>query len=280
MAADGPLELRRPRLGSTTATLDLPVHNTSTVPLLVGTPTVGGSNAGDFAVASNGCAPAGGVAPGRSCTIGVRFTPAAAAQRSATLVIPANAPAATQVPLAGRGVAVVTPTPTPSPTATATATATPLPTIAPPASPTPGSTPAVTPTPAPSGLAASTQSGRVTVRPPWQSTFVTPGATIPDGSVVDTRAGTLLLRSPGPRAEGRISAGIFRIRQRAAAGATELVLVSPPGAERRCAGASKAHPRKGVVRKLSVAVKGVFRVIAGASSATAANAALDINRPL
>jgi hypothetical protein len=72
--------------------------------LTIGTPSIGGANAGDFAIASDGCAGTT-VAAGSSCTIGVRFTPGADGGRSATLTIPSNAATSPDtVALGGNGV--------------------------------------------------------------------------------------------------------------------------------------------------------------------------------
>jgi hypothetical protein len=103
-------------------------------------------------------------------------------------------------------------------------------------------------------------------------------ASIPVGSIVDARHGTLNIRSAGRggRASATARAGIFRIRQSRARGRrvtpTDLELVSAPGAQARCASRGAAAPRKGVVRGLSVVAKGIFRTVAGAAIASARDA--------
>jgi len=73
--------------------------------LEVGTPTI--TDAGDFTIASNTCPATLGV--GESCTIGVRFAPAATGARTATLNLPSNALVGTGADLAGTGVTAATP---------------------------------------------------------------------------------------------------------------------------------------------------------------------------
>jgi len=80
--------------------------------LEVGTPTITG--AADFSVASNTCPAA--LAVGESCTVGVRFAPAAAGARSATLNLPSNALIATGAALSGTGVTAAAAPATPTPT--------------------------------------------------------------------------------------------------------------------------------------------------------------------
>ena len=98
-------------------------------------------------------------------------------------------------------------------------------------------------------------------------------AALPVGAIVDARKGRLDLRTAGRRKgssqSARIAAGIFQIRQKRArlgtAAATDLVLRTPPGQARACA--ATGAPRKGVVRQLSVAAKGVFRTVGAAGVA-------------
>ncbi len=102
-------------------------------------------------------------------------------------------------------------------------------------------------------------------------------ATLPVGTVVDARNGTLSLDSAldgrGGVQQTTLSAAIFRIRQarvRAAQRAqipTDLALVSPPRAEQRC-----RRARKGVVRRITTRATGFVRVLAKASRTTARNA--------
>ncbi len=125
-------------------------------------------------------------------------------------------------------------------------------------------------------------SGSVLVRLPSRAAFLPLEgvASVPIGTTVDARNGTLRVQSA---ADGRgrlqstaLRAGIFRVRQarakRAAALATDYALVSARGAEAACR--RQGVPRKGVVRSLTLVVKGYVRVIAGASVATARRATL------
>ncbi len=91
---------------SSSAEQAVTVTNIGTISLRVGTPAVTGSNPGDFELASNTCS--SGLAPNASCQIGVRFKPAAAGGRSATLEIPSNAGSSpTEVSLSGTGLAAI-----------------------------------------------------------------------------------------------------------------------------------------------------------------------------
>jgi hypothetical protein len=110
-------------------------------------------------------------------------------------------------------------------------------------------------------------------------------ASVPIGSVVDARKGTVAIASAldgrklGPITSARITTGIFKIRQlRAKNGslkrnATDLLLESAPGAEASCAHASTSGPIKGrgrnTVRSLTTTVqKGLVRVVGGAGIVT------------
>jgi hypothetical protein len=118
-------------------------------------------------------------------------------------------------------------------------------------------------------------------------------ATIPVGSVVDARKGTVALttaadlrRTRARRTQrGRFSAALFRIRQarrlaklrrvskrarRARSPATDLVLTTPPGLGQACAATRSptVGPAKGVVRALTGSGKGIFRAVGGASTTT------------
>jgi hypothetical protein len=116
-------------------------------------------------------------------------------------------------------------------------------------------------------------------------------ASVPMGSTIDTRKGTLSVQSAAtsapPGARNRrlqaaiFSAGIFRIRQARKARSrasrsktipTDALLSSAPGAQNVCAGSARARPLTGVVRTLQISAKGVFRAIGGASVATGRNA--------
>jgi hypothetical protein len=112
-------------------------------------------------------------------------------------------------------------------------------------------------------------------------------ATVPVGSTVDTRKGTVALASAqngrGTDRSARLSAGIFRMRQQrartgsAAVVGMDLVLESAPGAEAACARTARSGPIKGrsrnTVRSLTAATtKGLYRVIGGAAITTAPDA--------
>jgi hypothetical protein len=101
-------------LGTTSGTRPVTLTNTGTAPLHVGSPTVGGPDAGEFSAAAGGdCA---NVPVGASCTVSVSFSPAATGSRSATLTVPTDDPAGpAEVSLAGTGVAAA-PAATVSPT--------------------------------------------------------------------------------------------------------------------------------------------------------------------
>jgi hypothetical protein len=136
---------------------------------------------------------------------------------------------------------------------------------------------------------ASVDSGDVFVKLPGEQSWdrFDGAASLPVGSVVDARKGTVTLKvaSNGYAKTDRrhrdatltLSAGIFEIRQaRMRKGATglvqipvEIVLKSAPGAEVKC---RSGRSLKGVVRTLTATGKGVFRVIGGASRADARNA--------
>jgi hypothetical protein len=111
-------------------------------------------------------------------------------------------------------------------------------------------------------------------------------ASVPVGSTVDARKGELELASAAngysPQSRrakqqtARIKAGIFAIKQKKAKKgraksariSTDIGLLSPSGAEDQC----RRGPAKGIVRSLSMTAKGLYRTLAGASTATARNA--------
>jgi hypothetical protein len=115
-------------------------------------------------------------------------------------------------------------------------------------------------------------------------------ATVPVGSSVDTRRGRVTVRSaavfPGQRRRtttGTFSAGIFQLKQDRKRSAsrrrprTDISLVSASGAAAICRGsAAAASSLKGVVRALSVTLKGSYRAIGAASIATVANATFNV----
>ena len=117
---------------------------------------------------------------------------------------------------------------------------------------------------------AEIRSGQVLVRLPSRQDFVPlqGAASLPVGSVVDARKGSLTFRAAadgrGRIATARVAAGIFRIRQARARAKKkappDFVLTTPAGLARACA-PRRTPPPKGVVRELSVVAKGVFRTL-------------------
>jgi hypothetical protein len=91
-------------VGDPSVAQPLTVMNVGAQPLMVSSASLGGTNAGDYAITANGCA-GRRLAFEQSCTITVRFTPAAAGARSATLALTDNEPLETSLPLSGTGVA-------------------------------------------------------------------------------------------------------------------------------------------------------------------------------
>lgn len=98
-------------VGTTSASRSVTLINTGTTALAITSVGVSGTNAADYTV-SNNCGPS--VPAGRSCTLAVRFTPAAAGPSTATLSVATSDPAGpATVALSGTGgvpVAAVTPT--------------------------------------------------------------------------------------------------------------------------------------------------------------------------
>lgn len=94
-------------LGGSTAAQTVTVGNTGTAALVLGSITLAGAQAGDYAVASGGtCASGASIAVGANCTLRIVFTPAATGARSATLAIAHNAAASpSNVTLNGTGTA-------------------------------------------------------------------------------------------------------------------------------------------------------------------------------
>jgi hypothetical protein len=106
-------------------------------------------------------------------------------------------------------------------------------------------------------------------------------ASVPVGSIVDARKGTLRVttaadfrrgRKRRRLARGRFASAIFAIKQarsrraaKARRPATQIVLRTPPGRARACA--ARRSP-KGAIRTLSASAKGVFRTVAAASTTT------------
>jgi hypothetical protein len=99
--------------GTSTPAKTVTLSNHGTAPLAVSGATVGGADAADFQLGTNGCAAA--VAPGSSCTIGVVFAPQASGTRNATLTIASNSLGAPHViALKGTGTPAATPAPAPT----------------------------------------------------------------------------------------------------------------------------------------------------------------------
>jgi hypothetical protein len=100
------------QVGTTAPTANVTIANHGTADLNVSGATVGGTDAGDFTVATNTCtAP---VAPGSSCTVGVAFAPQATGARQAALTVASDALNGPHViTLAGTGMPATLPAPDP-----------------------------------------------------------------------------------------------------------------------------------------------------------------------
>lgn len=111
-ASPAALALGNQRVGTTGTAQTVTVSNTGAENATVGTLSIAGTNPAEFELVSTTCNGAT-LAPAGSCTAEVRFAPATAGGRAATLRIPHDAPGAlTQVPLTGTGTqAVITVTP-------------------------------------------------------------------------------------------------------------------------------------------------------------------------
>jgi hypothetical protein len=169
----------------------------------------------------------------------------------------------------------------PVPPVTPVTPVTPQPTPSPSPSPEP-TTPTLPPAQPPvAGVRVGSQlsEGTVTVKLPGGTQFLplTGAASLPVGSVVDARRGATELAASDGRggvASAVISAGIFAIRQAEARGAiAEVALRTPPGKTRACA----TGPRKGVIRKLSIVAKGVFRTRAAKAVVKGRNASWTVS---
>lgn len=103
ITAPAALDFGKVRYGQTSAVRTISISSSGNAPLQLGTPVVGGKHAANFTIASNGCGAS--LAPGASCSIGLRFRAGAVGARSATLTLPSNAPGAARVVnLSGQGV--------------------------------------------------------------------------------------------------------------------------------------------------------------------------------
>jgi hypothetical protein len=91
-------------VGSRSAIATVTVANRGTARLTVGEPRIDGRDAADFQLVPGSCAGAEYLVPGSECTIGLRFTPSAAGNREARLVLPHDAQGGRAgVALAGEG---------------------------------------------------------------------------------------------------------------------------------------------------------------------------------
>ncbi|HEV2341778.1 MAG TPA: choice-of-anchor D domain-containing protein [Candidatus Acidoferrales bacterium] len=83
-------------VGTASGTRPLTVTNTGDGPLDISSITFMGTNPGDFSETDNCAGPANDVAPQKSCTINVNFTPTASGARAATLIVNDNAASPSQ----------------------------------------------------------------------------------------------------------------------------------------------------------------------------------------
>src|SRR3954467_6983172 len=77
------------QVATTSPAANVTLVNRGTAPLNVSSATIAGTDAGDFAIAANGCSAA--TAPGQSCAVGVTFRPNATGVRTATLTVTGDA---------------------------------------------------------------------------------------------------------------------------------------------------------------------------------------------
>jgi hypothetical protein len=89
-------------LNTPSATRAVSLSNTGNAPLSLSAVNLGGANAGEFSQTHN-CPVGGSIAPGASCTISAKFTPAATGSRAATLTLTSNASGSPAVDLKGTG---------------------------------------------------------------------------------------------------------------------------------------------------------------------------------
>lgn len=86
------------------ASVGISLTNTGNAPLTAISPALGGTNAGDFSIADNGCKPP--LPAGQSCALTLAFHPSMAGARAAGLQIASNAAnSPVQVALSGTGIA-------------------------------------------------------------------------------------------------------------------------------------------------------------------------------
>ena len=113
-------------------------------------------------------------------------------------------------------------------------------------------------------------------------------ASVPIGSMIDTRAGSVRLRSaasypgrPRRRQSAKLAAGVFAVKQARSRrrGAprrptTEIALATPRGAASACTSGRASGRSKATVRSLSAVLKGKHRVLGAASKATVEDATI------
>jgi len=98
-------------IGQSASPLATTLSNTGNAALTVGTLSLSGAAAGDYAISGGTCANGASLAAGASCTVQIGFKPAAAGARGASLVIAHNATGGSStVALSGTGNAVAQPT--------------------------------------------------------------------------------------------------------------------------------------------------------------------------
>ncbi len=89
-------------VSTTSGEEQLTLKNTGTVSMTVSAAAISGADAAEFAITSNSCSTP--TAPDATCTIGLKFLPAAAGVRNATLDLTSDAPGGPiAVPLTGNG---------------------------------------------------------------------------------------------------------------------------------------------------------------------------------
>ncbi len=106
-----PLDFGEETVGRAGAVVALPIQDSGAAPLRLSGARIAGPAAGDFSIAYDRCSGTM-VGVGRSCLVGVRFAPAAAGARAASLVLDADVPGGTvTTSLSGTGIASSSPPP-------------------------------------------------------------------------------------------------------------------------------------------------------------------------
>ncbi|MEA2149829.1 MAG: hypothetical protein QOD69_1659 [Solirubrobacteraceae bacterium] len=101
-ASPGIMNFLNQNVSTTSGEEHLTLRNTGAVSMTVTGAAISGPDAGEFALTSNACTTP--TAVGATCTIGLRFLPAAAGVRNATLTLSSDAPGGpVTVPLTGNG---------------------------------------------------------------------------------------------------------------------------------------------------------------------------------